>query len=55
MFNLFNEENPAAFINTYPANATASTPPNGKRPTTYSGDPLQGEQRLGQLGVRIRF
>ena len=23
--------------------------------TTYAGDPLQGEQRLAQLGVRLRF
>ena len=29
--------------------------PIGTRPTVYAGDPLQGEQRLAQLGVRIRF
>jgi hypothetical protein len=46
VFNLFNEDNPALFI------PTAS---GGLEPTAFSGDPLQGEQRLMQLGVRLRF
>ena len=48
IFNLFNEENPAAFI----GNQRAS---NFGQATTFSGDPLQGEQRLGQIGIRLRF
>jgi len=42
VFNVLNEENPAGFI-------------SSGQPTTFAGDPLQGEQRLGQLGVRVRF
>ncbi len=48
LFNVFNEENPAAFI----GNRRAS---NFGQATTFAGDPLQGEQRLGQVGLRIRF
>jgi len=42
VFNLFNDENPAGFNS------------NGQ-PTTFSGDPLQGEQQLAQFGVRLKF
>ena len=42
VFNLFNDSNPAGII----SNGTA---------TTYAGDPLQGEQRLIQLGARFHF
>lgn len=42
VFNLFNEENPAVFDRTGTPNA-------------FAGDPLQGEQRLAQLGLRVRF
>lgn len=42
IFNLLNEENPALFNRFGEANA-------------YAGDPLQGEQRLGQVGLRVRF
>jgi outer membrane receptor protein involved in Fe transport len=42
VFNVFNEENPAVF-NRFGV------------PSAYAGDPLQGEQRLAQLGVRFRF
>jgi hypothetical protein len=48
VFNVFNRKNPAGFIGD-------RTAPNFGQPTTYAGDPLQGEQRLGQLGVRVRF
>ncbi len=51
VFNVFNEENPSGYINVFDANGN----PTGKRPTLYSGDPLQGEQRLAQLGLRVRF
>jgi hypothetical protein len=42
VFNVFNEENPTAF------NRLGA-------PSAYAGDPLQGEQRLAQLGVRFSF
>ena len=42
VFNVFNEENPAAFD-------------RFGQPHAYSGDPLQGEQRLAQVGLRFRF
>jgi hypothetical protein len=51
VFNLFNEKNPAGYINVVDANGNSV----GLKPTFYSGDPLQGEQRLAQLGLRVRF
>jgi hypothetical protein len=42
MFNVFNEENPAGFT-------------IAGQPTTFAGDPLQGEHQLIQLGARVRF
>jgi hypothetical protein len=42
VFNVFNEENPAVYDRT------------GK-PNAFSGDPLQGEQQLTQVGLRVRF
>ncbi len=47
-FNVFNAKNPAGFV----GNQSAS---NFGQATTFAGDPLQGEQRLAQLGVRLRF
>jgi hypothetical protein len=52
VFNVFNEKNPSSYtITGFDANGQ----PTGIKPTAYAGDPLQGEQRLAQLGVRIRF
>jgi TonB dependent receptor/Carboxypeptidase regulatory-like domain len=48
VFNLFNAENPARFI----GNRTAS---NFRQPTVFAGDPLQPEQRLMQLGIRLKY
>ena len=48
VFNLLNEDNPARFI----GNRRAA---NFGTPTVFAGDPLQGEQRLAQIGVRLRF
>ncbi|HEY7171775.1 MAG TPA: TonB-dependent receptor [Vicinamibacterales bacterium] len=48
VFNLFNASNPAGY-NGNRASATFG------QPSSYAGDPLQGEQRLAQLGVRFRF
>ena len=42
VFNLFNEKN-------------AARPDSFGNPSAYAGDPLQGEQRLAQLGARIHF
>ena len=43
VFNLFNAKNPARYNS------------NGQ-PAAYAGtDPLQGEQRLAQLGLRVHF
>ena len=42
VFNVFNTTNPAGF------NAAGES-------TTYAGDPLQGEQRLAQVGARFAF
>jgi hypothetical protein len=48
MFNLLNSKNSAHFI----GNRLAA---NYRQPTAYAGDPLQGEQRLAQLGLRVTF
>jgi hypothetical protein len=42
VFNVTNEENPSVFDRT-------------GEPNAFAGDPLQGEQRLAQLGLRVRF
>lgn len=51
VFNLFNETNPAAYTVTFDAAGN----PTGIRPTAFAGDIGQGEQRLAQLGLRVRF
>ncbi len=52
VFNLFNEKNPAAYSVTFDSAGN----PIGTGPTAFSGSNAgQGEQRLAQLGVRIRF
>ncbi len=51
MFNVFNEENPAAHTLIFDDAGN----PIGATPTVYAGDPLQGEQRLTQLGLRVSF
>jgi hypothetical protein len=48
MFNVFNDDNPAGFV----ANQSAS---NFGEPTEYAGDFQRGEQRVGQLGIRLEF
>ncbi|MEA2695686.1 MAG: hypothetical protein QOJ16_5073 [Acidobacteriota bacterium] len=48
VFNLLNAKNPTGFIGDEQS-------PNFRKPTSFAGDPLQGEQRLAQLGLRIRF
>lgn len=48
VFNLTNSKNPSSFNGTRTAN-------NYRQATTFAGDPGQGEQRLAQLGVRVKF
>jgi outer membrane receptor protein involved in Fe transport len=48
VFNVFNAKNPVG----YSGNVTSA---RFGRPAAYAGDPLQGEQRLAQLGLRFRF
>jgi Carboxypeptidase regulatory-like domain/TonB dependent receptor len=48
VFNVFDEENPAGF------NGNRNSDTFGQ-PSTFAGDPLQGEQRLAQFGVRVVF
>jgi hypothetical protein len=58
VFNLFNDINPAAFNGRrFTTDDDGNVIPNPlfQQPTTYAGDPLQGEQRLLQLGARFRF
>jgi hypothetical protein len=51
MFNVFNEENPASFGLAFDAAGN----PTGLTANAFAGDPGQGEQRLTQIGVRLRF
>ncbi len=48
VFNLTNSKNPSAF------NGTRTSALFGKA-TSFAGDPGQGEQRLAQLGIRVKF
>jgi hypothetical protein len=48
VFNIFNATNPAGY------NGNRSSTTFGQA-STFAGDPLQGEQRLAQLGLRFRF
>ncbi len=48
VFNVFNSENPNLFIGNLASSAFGT-------PRTFAGDPLQGEQRIAQLGFRIEF
>ena len=51
MFNVFNEENPNAFTVLFDDDGN----PIGAEPTAFAGDVGQGEQRLTQVGLRVRF
>jgi hypothetical protein len=58
VFNLFNARNAVKYTGTkflYDANGNAIPNPAFGQPSAYAGDPLQGEQRLAQLGLRFRF
>lgn len=52
VFNLFNEKNPAGYI----VVLDSANNPTGIKPTLFAGsNDAQPEQRLAQLGLRIRF
>jgi len=57
IFNLFNSTNAANFNGNCRVNAAGQcTFTSGfGQPTTFAGNPGQGEQRLAQLGVRVTF
>ncbi len=57
VFNLFNALNPGAFIGRKNLGTITSETPNPDflRPTVYSGDFQQPEQRVGQIGFRFSF
>ncbi|HEY8713600.1 MAG TPA: hypothetical protein VIM68_12065, partial [Thermoanaerobaculia bacterium] len=48
VFNLFNAKNAGGFVGNRSSSAY-------RQPTFFAGDPGQGEQRLVQLGARVRF
>jgi len=49
VFNVFNSTNPAGY------RGNLSDPTTFGQPSKFAGDPLQGEQRLVQLGARVHF
>ncbi|HEV8632051.1 MAG TPA: TonB-dependent receptor, partial [Thermoanaerobaculia bacterium] len=51
MFNVFNEKNPSSFHFRFNSAGQQIV----FEPTSFSGDPGQGEQRLIQLGARVHF
>jgi hypothetical protein len=54
VFNIFNAKNPGLYIgNRNDKNGNPN--PTFGTPSTFAGDPLQGEQRLLQLGARVHF
>ena len=57
VFNLFNAQNPGGFIGRKNLGTITSETPNPDflRPTVYSGDFQQPEQRVGQIGFRFSF
>ncbi len=56
MFNVFNAKNAAGYIGQCDYDpAKGCTNPIFGQPTAFAGDPGQGEQRLAQLGIRVKF
>ena len=49
-FNIFNAKNPSGFVDIVDASGN-----HHLEATRFAGDPNQGEQRLFQLGARVRF
>jgi hypothetical protein len=54
LFNVFNASNPALFNGRRLLGLNAPNAPF-MQPTSFAGDFQQPEQRVGQLGVRVRF
>jgi hypothetical protein len=55
VFNLFNALNPATFTGRRFIWTTGAPDPNFLRPTEFSGDFQNPEQRVGQIGFRFTF
>ncbi len=55
VFNLFNALNPSTFTGRRFIPTTGAPDPNFLRPTEFSGDFQNPEQRVGQLGFRFTF
>ena len=55
IFNLFNALNPATFTGRRFVPTTGAPDPNFLKPTEFSGDFQNPEQRVGQLGFRFTF
>jgi len=57
VFNLTNAKNPASYNGNCHFNTTIKDQceANFFQPTAFAGDPLQGEARLAQLGLRLTF
>ena len=55
IFNLFNALNPATFTGRRFIPTTGAPDPNFLKPTEFSGDFQNPEQRIGQIGFRFTF
>jgi hypothetical protein len=55
VFNLFNAKNPSTFNTRRFLGSTSNPNPDFLRPTEYSGDFQNPEQRVGQIGFRFTF
>ena len=55
VFNLFNAKNPSTFTTRRFLGSTSDPNPDFLRPTEYSGDFQNPEQRVGQIGFRFTF
>jgi hypothetical protein len=55
VFNLFNAKNPSTFTTRRFLGSTSAPNPDFLRPTEYSGDFQNPEQRVGQIGFRFTF
>jgi hypothetical protein len=55
VFNLFNAKNPFIQISTTRLSGAGAPLASFMQPIAYAGDFQQSEQRVGQVGVRLRF
>jgi hypothetical protein len=55
VFNLFNAKNPFVPISTTRLSSAGAPLASFMQPNAYAGDFQQPEQRVGQVGLRVRF